>query len=232
MVHELTFPDPASRAAWADYLEKERMGSRSEKLVALEAFVAGMDAAGSAAKLDFVGSWGRTYLDGKAPSPLHLGNGEWMRLPLFRGVFAHALEQGRLSGAPNFARWTAQMYPLFSRVDGLQLPSRDALWREALQLDPGDERSRLLLVHAILSFLDYALHELPHGLLAPRDAVRADANDLAELLEPTVWRAQVPRGRAALYRIADGRWTPGVLRAARKFLALQQKILRHLGLSV
>lgn len=137
-----------------------------------------------------------------------------MRLPLFRGVFADVLETGRTQFRPNYARWMAQFYALFCRRGGSYLiyePTREALLAEALDLDPGDDRARAMLVSALLSRVEYVCHELPQGLLCDPGRLIEDADRLQSLLSGTIWHQLSLRGSASLRLVALGDWHDDVV---------------------
>lgn len=137
-----------------------------------------------------------------------------MRLPLFRGVFADVLETGRTQFRPNYARWMAQFYALFCRRGGSYLiyePTREALLAEALDLDPGDDRARAMLVSALLSRVEYVCHELPQGLLCDPGRLIEDADRLQSLLAGTIWHRLSLKGSAALRLVALGDWNDSVM---------------------
>jgi hypothetical protein len=207
MANRLHFPDAASEQAWQFYVETEKQGSKKQRATALERFIEAICMAGRAARAEFVESYCRLYLDGIAPPPVGMRNGQAMRFPLFRRVFADVLESGRRSRKPGHARWCAQLH--FLSVTGscgtaLDWPPRDILLSEALAIDPQDERARRLAVSATIADLRYGCHELPWGLAVEPSVMARDVDDLEKLLAGTSWAESSGGAIAALRRIIAG----------------------------
>lgn len=214
MTDDLQFPDPSCADAWHRYLAMEDAGNREEISTALVVFLSLMPDDG---RQEFVESWCRLHLDGAEQPSCETGGMEWMRLPLFRSVFAPALEAGRKAGRAGHARWSAQLYGLFCRVDGpyrLYEPHFNDLLREALHLDAADYRSRSLLVASLLSDLDYFCHELPDGLVVDGQTINAHVRELELLLRDAGCLAGSRKGLAALELIAGGDWSEQALESA------------------
>ncbi|MFI0847030.1 hypothetical protein [Mesorhizobium sp. IMUNJ 23232] len=231
MTAKLQFPNDRCERAWALYVGAEKSGSRAEKLSTLDALSAELIAVSPEARRQFVESWCMAFLDGDAMSPLAVGNGEWMRLPLFRSVFRPVLESGRLEKRAGYARWSAQLHGLFSRPEGayrLYEPSAKALLQEALQVDPGDVRARALLIESMLSEMDYFCHELPSGLLVKVEILSERISEVEALLSGTIWAARSRTGLSALRRVAAGDWSDPVLDDAFRLLSLRFRIAKAL----
>ncbi|MDQ6436536.1 hypothetical protein RB623_21000 [Mesorhizobium sp. LHD-90] len=231
MTANLQFPNDRCERAWAVYVGAEKSGSRAEKLSTLDALGVELIAARPEGRRQFVESWCLAFLDGDAVSPLSLGNGQWMRLPLFRAVFRPVLESGRLEGRAGYARWSAQLHGLFSRPEGAYRPyepSAKALLREALQVDPGDIRARALLIEDLLSDVDYYCHELPAGLLVKAEILLERVSEVEDLLSGTIWAARSHGGLSALRRVAAGDWSDRVLDDAFRLLSLRFRIAKAL----
>lgn len=193
--------------AWALYIAAEANGARNEKADALRRLVASVQSQDRSAQVAFVEWYCRNHLDSREKGEGDISGGPWMRLPLFREVFVDVLETGRIQSRPNYARWMAQLYALLCRRNGSYLiyePTREALLAEALDLDPGDDRARAMLVSALLSRVEYVCHELPHGLLCDPGRLIEDADRLQSLLAGTVWHRLSLRGSAALRLVALG----------------------------
>lgn len=209
----------------------ERSGSRAEKLSTLDAFISELISGSPEGRRGFVESWCAAFLDGDAVSELSLGDGEWMRLPLFRSVFRQILETRRSEKRAGYARWSAQLHGLFSRPEGgygqYELSAK-ALLREALQVDPADARARALLIEDILSDVEYDCHELPYGLLVKAEALLKDISEVEKLLSGTICEARSRSGLSALRHIAAGDWSDKVLNETFRLLDMRCQIATEL----
>ena len=221
----------AFEPAWSCYLAKEANGARSEKLAALDEFIADIRCRSRSEQIAFVEWFCRQHLDGAAPSDISLGNGQWMRLPLFREVFADILEEGRSERRPNYSRWMAQFHSLFGHRHAPYRhyePNKQILLAEALDRDPTDNRARAMLVFVLLDWLDYACHELPHGLLCEPNDLQVMADRLQAHFVGTLWEKRARTGSSALRRVASGDWSNDTLVDVEDMLMLRFTIDRSL----
>ena len=111
-----------------------------------------------------------------------------VRLSLFRRVILPALTEGISRGTPHCARALAEFQSLLLKTQEIQLPenlqTREALLQEALRQDYTDQLARERLVKLWVSKLEYAIHELPDGILFEREFASLDGcNKLLELLQ-------------------------------------------------
>ncbi len=165
---------PESERRWAAYLAAERDRVRAVTMPALDAFLEALLAEPPSAWKGWAKNLAREVADERASWPV--------RLPLFRRAILPALVEGMVAREPGPARWLASFDQLLFHApgelpDGLRTP--EALLREALRVDPQDQRARRKLVENLASYLEYTLHELPAMVLW--DAASATAEQCVEL---------------------------------------------------
>jgi hypothetical protein len=177
-----TMLSPVIRALWDDYLDQERQKVRSHMLPALEQFVAALEGASPVERESWALMLAEEVVDHEVPVPV--------RLPLFRKVLFPALLFGYRQQIPGCARWLAGFFQLLCNspecLNQLAPDERNvvALLRAALQTDPSDVRSRKRLVRVLASSLEYAIHEVPSGVLFGNNgATIAECDELIDELE-------------------------------------------------
>ncbi|QDU58590.1 hypothetical protein [Aeoliella mucimassa] len=112
--------------------------------------------------------WAREF----ARELLEGDEGTPVRSPMFREVIFPALHAGLRDRLPGCARWMAGFYPqLYKSPDCLsKLPAGQRTYRDLLRLaidqDPIDALARGKLIDSIAGALDFAIHEVPDGVLA------------------------------------------------------------------
>lgn len=148
---------------WASYVAEEKHGVRSIALGLLEAFIERLAAYPAAAWHE----WGLELAQQAANPDSRLV----VRMPLFRHVLFPALrlelEKGSGSAASALAAQAQLIYHCTECRDQLpnHLRSEHGLILEAVRRDPNDKASRLRLRQIYRDRFDYALHELPTGVL-------------------------------------------------------------------
>lgn len=169
------------RALWEAYLAAERRGSRAEKLAALEQFVAELRNSPRKQWAAWAQSLVARIVDGGEEIPV--------RLPLFEHVLFPALMEGRRCGEADCTRWLSHFHSLLlHRPDCLaQLPEDErspaGMLRAVLRQDPSNRRARESLIQHIADRFNYALHEVPTGVLYGTDgATEAECGLLLEEL--------------------------------------------------
>jgi hypothetical protein len=172
-----------SSRLWLAYLEAEREGVKETRETSLERLIAWVEMRPSEERaawaLDFV----RQAIDDRAEFPV--------RFPLFRRLLLPALIDGILEKKPGCARWLSafQSFLFHSEKEAARLPEglRNPvdLLREALRVDPADERARRRFIDLRAEYLEYTLHELPSGVLCGADGSTAEecGEQLEELAE-------------------------------------------------
>jgi hypothetical protein len=111
-----------------------------------------------------------------------------VRLPLFRRVIFPALIEGISREIPGCARALAELRLIPYKTQENQLPEHlqtsEALLQEALRQDPTDQLARVRLIRSWASKLEYAVHELPDGILFGQEfATLEECHKLLDLLE-------------------------------------------------
>ena len=154
---------PKLQALWDEYLRQERQSVRSPILPTLENFIDAL----ARTSVEYRTSWALKI----AEAVVDQKKGIPVRLPLFRKVLFPALLSGYREQIPGCARWLAGFYQLLYNSPGCldQLSPNERfvpnLLRAALQVDPNDTRSRGQLIGVLASHLEYAIHEVPSGVL-------------------------------------------------------------------
>lgn len=169
---------PESERRWSAYLAAERDHVRTVVMSALDAFLEALLVEPPAVWRGWAKDLARQVADDEADLPV--------RFPLFRRALVPALVEGIAAREPGPARWLASFEQLLFHTPGAlpeALCSSDALLREALRVDPHDQRARRKLVESIAQYLDYTLHELPAGVLWGHNGATAErCVDLQERL--------------------------------------------------
>lgn len=149
------------RKLWEVYEAAEGRAPRVEKLQALNAF---LDALESSAPTDWY-PWARSIAEQVVDHGLNLV----IRRPLFQRAVFPALLAGYKASLPGCARWLAglvdQSNPECREKLGPGGATELALLWAAIRHDPGDRRSRLLLIDKVAYRLRYSIHEVPSGVL-------------------------------------------------------------------
>lgn len=154
---------PEQAALWEAYQKAEARGARSEKVAALEEFLAVLEGAPQDQWEPWARDVARRVVDAKEDIAI--------RMPLFRRVVFPALLSGLLTDEPGCARWLAGLSRLLDHCPdcAARLPedlrTKDGLLRRALRQYPGDSAARLSLIALRAYWFQYALHELPAGVL-------------------------------------------------------------------
>jgi hypothetical protein len=158
------------REVWARYLDAERDHIRAQYLPLLDEFIDGLLAEGSLAVNDWALTLVRSIVDEGADIPV--------RLPLFRRVLFPALSEAVVAGVPGAARWLAHFSNLMFHTDLSSLPealrNRFGLLQDALRVDVNDVTARRAFVRVQESILEYAIHEVPDGVLDGTDGATVE----------------------------------------------------------
>ena len=170
------------RELWAAYEVAESRRPRYEKLACLGAFVARLTEHPIERWSDWALSIAREYSDGKKRFEI--------RMPLFRAAIFPALKQAIENRVPGAARYLAALSQHLYRARDCQaqLPperqTRIGLLLAALEHDPNDDQSRRALIEALAWQLDYAIHEVPSGVLYGHDGAAIEqCHELQALLD-------------------------------------------------
>ena len=164
---------------WEDYLAAERVRIRQESLVALECFIRALLQSDSETWQLWARQIAHRIVDDGEDTPV--------RFPLFRSVLFPALHAGLESSVPGSARCLAGFAGLLYKSPSCseQLPenlrSEYGLLLRAAQDNPNDVRVKKRLLSLMRSHFDYALHELPAGVLCGHDG--ASTGQCDELME-------------------------------------------------
>ena len=185
------------RQRWEQYRRAEAFDTRAEKLRLLDVFVEELLQSPPATWRPWALAVAAQVVDGGADITV--------RRALFERVLFPALAAGLDEGVPGCARWLAGLETYLAHCPacrerlGPGRASPRALLRLAVATDPADGRSRDRLIRLIADGFDYALHELPTGVLYSHDGATPAECDLlaAELAE---FRSLLAAdGRAAAY---------------------------------
>lgn len=129
----------------------------------LEALIAALKQLPESQRFEWAKDIAERSVDGELQTPV--------RMPLFREVLFPALVSGIQAKEPGCARWLAGFSQLFYKhKDGqpslrAEHRSEIGLLKEALSLDPEDRLAASRLLKAIAWQLEYAIHEIPAGVL-------------------------------------------------------------------
>lgn len=170
--------NPECERLWAAYLAAERDRVRAVTMPALDAFLDALLAEAPTTWMPWAKALAREVADDGADHPV--------RFPLFRRALLPALIEGVAAREPGPARWLASFDQLLNHVPRelpVGLSTAESLLREALRVDPNDQRARRKLVEREAWYLEYTLHELPSGVLFGNDgATSAECGELLERL--------------------------------------------------
>jgi len=194
---------PAQAALWQSYLAAETRGLRAEALATLRAFVDALQAGPAEQRQLFAAEFCRLAADEGAALP--------RREPLFAGILAPyllaAYERGDAHAGRRMAffHWNFAMLPLSNPLHQ-SAPSPLDLLREAFQKDPTDARTRELLLRLLHDDFNYAIHEVPAGVLRGNKGMtvaecREEEEDLALFRE-----VAEAHGVTAQYKAAMHKW--------------------------
>lgn len=157
---------------WSDYVAAEKVRLRGEYLAALERFVPALLELPVEVWHPWALELARRIVDEKDDPPV--------RFPLFRAVLFPPLLDGVKNARPGAARWLAGLHNLLYKSPecmALLPPNRryySGLLQQAVQDDPGDMRSKRDLLESMRDDFDYALHELPAGVLYGNDGASSE----------------------------------------------------------
>jgi hypothetical protein len=171
---------PPDQTRWRAYLELRAGGQRRAALAALGELLAAVRAYPEPRRRAWAVALSRARWDEG-----HLAT---LPYPLLEQVVAPELRRGVAAGEPDALRWAGAA---LRRGD---VPSRraralvgrdaldaEALLREALAADPDDARARGELLALLARWFEYAVHELPTGLLADPEAFLRELDDFERL---------------------------------------------------
>jgi hypothetical protein len=172
--------EPDALKLWQFYLDAEKDRIQAVTVLALERFIDAL--LGEDQQL-----W-QTWAQDLAIQISNKKSEVPVRLPLFRRVILPALVEGISRGTPHCARALAEFQSLLLKTQDVRLPehlrTRESLLQEALRQDSTDQLARERLIKLLESKLEYAIHELPDGILFEREFASLDGcNKLLELLE-------------------------------------------------
>lgn len=182
--------------AWVAYEAAERDRIRDVYLAKLGELIQVLKSLPEAQRFAWARSLAKQSVDEAAATPV--------RIPLFREVLFPALRAGLQAREPGCARWLAGFAQLLyksAECQGQLDPEHRGeagLLREALRVDPLDTRARARLITSMTGALNYALHELPAGVLYGHDGatieqcaeLRADLDELESLVTAHGTRAE------------------------------------------
>ncbi len=171
-------PDETERL-WTIYVEAEHIRIRQESLGALDRFIDAL----LQLPIEIWHPWARQL----AQRIVDEGDETPVRFPLFRAVIFPALRVGIQNSLPGSARWLAgfaqSLYHSAACADELPENQRTEfdLLLQAVRDDPHDSLAKKRILILMRSHFDYALHELPAGVLYGHDS--ATIKECDELLE-------------------------------------------------
>ena len=147
---------------WEEYLRLEGDMIRPLYLAGLDAFICEMENAPARRYRPWAADLAEQVVDRGESIPV--------RMSLFERVLFPALLSGYHERLPGYARWLAGfshlLYHCRTCAEALDKPpTHIALLRRALEDDPDDALARRRLVEALADNLEYAVHEIPAGIL-------------------------------------------------------------------
>ncbi len=164
---------------WEDYVAAERVRVRHEALRALERFIEALLRLPAADWHPWARQLSHRLIDAREDIPV--------RFPFFREVLFPALLAGLEDSVSGSARWLAGFAQLLYKSPACRdrlpenLRSEFDLLERAIHDDPSDTAAKKRLLSIMRSRFDYALHELPTGVLYGHNG--ATVEECAELLE-------------------------------------------------
>lgn len=173
-------PSPLEQL-WIDYQQNEVPSGQPERMRVLEIFLEALKPYSVEEYQEWAYSLCGEVVDNKREIPI--------RLPLFRDALFPPLLEGVKTSRPGCARWLGGLADHLYKCPDLRArlsefgESKYALLKLALRHGPGDQKAMLLLINAIFSWLEYATHELPSGVLCGSNMSVPDC--CAEYLEDT-----------------------------------------------
>ncbi len=164
---------------WADYLATEQVRIRQHSTEALESFINALLLLPAEVWQPWAQQFAQRVVDKQEDTPI--------RFPLFRAVIFPALLTGMENAVPGSARCLAGLAQLLYKSPACleQLPENQrteyGLLLRATHDDPNDTSAKRRLLILMRSRFDYALHELPCGVLYGHNGATIGQCD--ELLE-------------------------------------------------
>jgi len=194
---------PAQATLWQSYLAAEARGLRTETLATLRTFIDALQTGPAEQQQEFAAEFCRLAADEGAELP--------RREPLFAGILAPYLLAAYERGEEGAGRRLAffrdgfwqlpQSHPLHQPT-----PSPLDLLLEAFQQNPADARTRELLLRLLQDDFEYAIHEVPTGVLYGFDgATVAECHEWEKDLALFREVAEV-HGVTAQYKAAMHKW--------------------------
>ena len=171
-------PPDETLQLWDAYLASERIRIRPQSMEALESFISAL--------LELEPEHWHPWARDLAMRVIDDQDQTDIRLPLFRSVLFPALHTGLHTSTPGTARWLAGFSQLLykcpecSELLPENLRTEYGLLQRAVSDDGSDLRSKMRLLGRMRSHFEYALHELPSGILYGHDG--ATIEECGELL--------------------------------------------------
>ncbi len=169
---------PAQAALWRDYLIAEARGLRTEALATLRVFVSALQNGPAEERQAFAAEFCRLVADAGVTLP--------RREPLFAGLLAPYLVSAHEQGESGASRRRAYFQDEFAKrppSECLRLPSASPidLLRQALEENPADAQAREMLLRHLEYHFNYAVHEVPAGVLeSAKGATVAQCREMEE----------------------------------------------------
>lgn len=194
---------PALAALWQNYLADEARGLRTDTLTTLRTFIDALQTGPAEQQQLFAAEFCRLAADEGATLP--------RREPLFAGVLAPYLR-----AAYEREEEYAGRQLVFFREDFWKLPQNHPLYQsaphiidllhEAFQQNPADTRTREMLLRHLRDSFEYAVHEVPDGVLYGFDG--ATVAECHEWEEDLALFREVAEAHsvAAQYEVAMQKW--------------------------
>jgi len=161
-------PHPGGALLWQQYLSAEAQGQRARALSALRKFVEALQNAPEERRYQFAEMFCRQMAD--------VGDALPLREPLFAGIIGPYLVSAHQQGVEDAGRWLAFFHPHFLNmppsqrlVDLVDAMSPIALLTEAFRRNPDNVQTQDLLIQKLAQQFEYAVHEVPSGVLYAAD---------------------------------------------------------------
>lgn len=154
---------PDEAALWQQYLSAEAQGQRSRTLIALRKFVEALQADSEERRQHFAETYCRQVVNEGRTLPL--------REPLFAAIIGPYLVSVHQQGNDNAANWIAYFHLNFLNMPSsqmlLDLPRMSPinLLSDAFRRNPDNAQTQELLIQKLEEQFDYAVHEVPSGVL-------------------------------------------------------------------
>ena len=191
--------EPEEIALWTSYLDNETRGQRKRALAILDEFIARLSTASLARRNRFAAQFCTLVVDEGIALPVRHSLGVKLLYPYLVRAYD--------GGSARVPWWLAHLYRQLDNSRewrewfGANSLSPWTLLEEALRRDPTNEPARQELIVEMARWLDYAIHEVPSGVLYGSNGASID--ECQELLDVLDLFRELTRTSGALELYED-----------------------------